>query len=193
MSANVAMKILLIGSVMGMSALTVAACCNKKTDSDADAAASASAVASAEAAPSASAAVADGPVWKQKCPDAERPESGTVTALKMLQIYKGPDTNSDKLTTINSGTWVDLLGAKGTWYCVDYPCGVGKLCPGWIEERYSQRKIVDAGAADAAIVDASTLDVRLIPLVDAGKTVTPAATNPRLPAGSRPPVTTRPH
>jgi hypothetical protein len=146
---------LLVGSAVTVTLLAVAACCkDNKEEPTTDPTPTAETTAAAEADAAPVLAAAD-PDWKTKCPAAERPESGTVTALRNLQVYKEPNLESNKESSIIPGTWVNLLGAKGTWFCIDYPCGVGKLCPGWIEARYSKRKeVVDAGVDAAVVKDA---------------------------------------
>ncbi|PKN47057.1 MAG: hypothetical protein CVU63_06835 [Deltaproteobacteria bacterium HGW-Deltaproteobacteria-20] len=153
---------LLVGSAVAVSLLAVAACCkDNKEEPTTDPIPPAETTAPVEADAAAPVLANADPEWKTKCPAAERPESGTVTALRNLQIYKEPNLESNKESTIIPGTWVNLLGAKGTWYCIDYPCGVGKLCPGWIESRYSKRKevIADAGV-DAAVVKDAAVDAK---------------------------------
>jgi hypothetical protein len=141
------------------------------------------------------------PAWKTKCPEADRPLAGTVTALKNLTVHKAPQEGSDHVGSIGPGTWVNLLGIKTNWYCIDFPCEVGKLCPGWVEEQYTQRKTVtkDAGVVDAAVA----VPVPEAGVVDSGKSVVsmttdagggaagaggagPASTT-KLPPGGRPP------
>lgn len=203
---------LLLGATVLVSAVAIAACCKSGKDSGET---TPTAEPTASAAPTETAATppeAVDPEWKQKCPDAERPEGGTVTALKQLQIYEKPDSTSKKLSDIVPGTWVNLLGAKGTWWCIDYPCDVGKLCPGWVEERYTTRKppeIKDAGidvaveagpeagpeaGADAA-ADGGKGPRLILTLPDAG-TKTPGTTTPpggKAPPGGRPPTPPKPH
>lgn len=193
---------LLIGSTIAVTSLALSACCKDNKEETPTEAPVAEATATDE--PDEPAEVNTDPEWKTKCPEAERPESGTVTALRTLQIYKEAKLESDKISTIGPGTWVNLLGAKGTWYCIDYPCDVGKLCPGWIEARYSKRKetIIDAGVKDAGVKkdaevkdaevkdaetkkDASRIKVPRFTLRDAGSTP-PKST--RTPPGKRPPV-----
>ncbi|MCL2822453.1 MAG: hypothetical protein FWD57_00505 [Polyangiaceae bacterium] len=79
------------------------------------------------------------PEWKTKCPQAERQETGTVTVSRQLNVYSGPASSSERKATIVPGTWVNLLGAAGTWKCVDYPCSPGPLCPGWIEGQFTTK------------------------------------------------------
>lgn len=190
-------SLLLCATALG-TAVALAACCKSKTEEEAAPTAPEPSAAAPAAEPAA--AEATGPEWKQKCPDAERQESGTVTVVGTQQIYKQPDTNSEKLSTIATGTWVNLLGAKSTWLCIDYPCGVGQLCPGWVLEANTQRKQpeavkdagVDAPVADAAPEDAAPeaaatdagrrLPIIIPPRLDAG-----AIPTGKLPPGGRPP------
>lgn len=194
---------LLIGTTIAVTSLALSACCkDNKEEAPTEATPTAEATATAEPDKPAELNTND-PSWKTKCPEAERPESGTVTALRTLQIYKEAKLDSDKISTIGPGTWVNLLGAKGTWYCIDYPCDVGKLCPGWIEARYSKRKeVLDAGkdaepekkdaeVKDAEVKDAepekkdaSRIKVPRFTLRDAGST---PPTKTGAPPGKRPP------
>jgi hypothetical protein len=189
----------LLGTAVGFSVVAVVACCKKKEEEETPvpiAASTPSVAATPEAPPPPPEAPKAG--WQQKCPEAERPESGTVTALKVLQIYKAPDSTSERLSTIGPGTWVDLLGAKGgNWICIDYPTGVGQLSPGWIEVRYTQRKepVKDAGAdTGSGAKDAGAADAKRSNPIDAGGGSAPPATttkdNPpgKAPPGGRPPV-----
>ena len=182
----------MVGSVAALTLLAMAGCCKDKTEEptvDPTPTVETTAPTETNEAP----APSNDPEWKTKCPQAERPESGTVTVLRSLHIYKEPNTDSNRESTITPGTWVNLLGAKGTWLCIDYPCGVGKLCPGWIEARYSKRKepVADAGVdasvtkdaeapKDAAVKDvaptdaatksdASRIRIPRFELIDAGK------------------------
>lgn len=200
---------LVLGATALISAVAIAACCKSGKDSGGE---TPTAEPTSTTAPTDTAATppeAVDPEWKQKCPDAERPEGGTVTALKQLQIFEKPDSTSKKLSDIVPGTWVNLLGAKGTWWCIDYPCDVGKLCPGWVEERYTTRKppeIKDAGidvavpdaapeagpdaAADAAAKDGGKGPRFILNLADAGAKPPGTATTPpggKAPPGARPP------
>lgn len=148
------------------------------------------------------------PDWKTKCPDADRPASGTVTALKSLDIHEKPDETSKNIGGISPGTWVNLLGVKQNWLCIDYPTGPGKLSPGWVLASYTKRKEVvkDAGveaavpeagvtpeAGAAATPEAGVADSgsKLVALPDAGKTgTTPTTTvtaTAKAPPGGRPP------
>lgn len=187
---------LLIGAFVTVTSLAISACCkDDKTETTTEAPPTAEPVASPAEQPAEP--IANDPEWKTKCPDAERPESGTVTALRSLQVYKEPKTESDKISTIIPGTWVNLLGAKGTWYCIDYPCDVGKLCPGWIEARYSRRKepepdagIVDAGdKKDAAITDGGgrRIPIPNIRVKDASAPPPKDTGTGKTPPGKRPP------
>jgi hypothetical protein len=140
---------LLLTATVALTVFAVASCCNKKVEeATADDAAAAPTV---EESP-AEVPTEINPMWKTKCPEADRPLAGTVTATKNLTVYNAPKDGSDRIGSIGPGTWVNLLGSKQNWYCVDFPCKVGELCPGWVEERYTQRKTT---TVDAAVVDAT--------------------------------------
>ena len=161
---------LLLGTTVAVTSLALSACCkDSKEEATTEATPEPEPAETAEPEEPEELKTTD-PEWKTKCPDAERPESGTVTAKINLQIYKEPKTDSEKLSSISSGTWVNLLGAKGTWYCIDYPCDVGKLCPGWIEARYSKRKETVPETKDAGTTE--TKDAGATETKDAGTTET---------------------
>lgn len=187
----------MFGVTVAVAVVAVAACCGKKTET--------TEAPEAAAAPTDTAAPTEtpepiSPDWKTKCPQADRPLGGTVTARIELTVHKEPAEGSEHIGGFGPGTWVNLLGQKQNWLCVDYPCAVGKLCPGWVEATYTQRKTpVDAGVVvDAAVPEAAA------PIPDAGgdakkladvKTADAAAppattTTPpgKAPPGKRPPV-----
>lgn len=188
--------------------LAVAGCCKGKTETTEDEAGAAATSTEAIPTPPPEEVAPD---WKTKCPDADRPASGTVTALKNLDIHEKPDESSKNIGGIIPGTWVNLLGVKQNWLCIDYPTGPGKLSPGWVLATYTKRQplvkdagveaaVPEAGAAatpeaGAAVVDAGVTDSgsKLVALPDAGKTgttPTSTATTPtgKTPVGGRPPV-----
>ena len=186
---------IVVGSSFVAAAIAIGACC-KPTPSGDPGAAGAGPDPSATTEPTAPAEPPD-PAWKQKCPQATRPESGTVVAVGSITIHETPDQNAKHKATITDGTWVNLLGAYSNWYCVDYPCieEDDKLCPGWVEVRVTRRvpKPVDAGvvldAAKEAAPATTTPDAAATTTKDAGKTTTTTTTTPgsKAPPGGRPP------
>ena len=200
----------LMSATVVVAMFAVVACCKKKEE-DATAETPEAGIENTESIPVPDPAEV-APDWKTKCPDAERPASGTVTALKNLDIREKPEDTAKTVGGIGPGTWVNLLGVKQNWLCIDYPTGPGKLSPGWVLASYTKRKEVvkDAGTEAAAatatpdaavVVDAATAVVdaaaaatdggsKLVALPDAGKTATTptTTTTTKAPPGIRPPV-----
>ena len=186
---------LLFSVTVAVAVVAIGACCGKKTETadTTDAAAAASDTAAPTEAPA-----EINPDWKTKCPAADRPLGGTVTARIELIVHKEPAEGSEHIGGFGPGTWVNLLGQKTNWLCVDYPCGVGKLCPGWVEASYTQRKVLDAGVvvdaavpeAAAPIVDAAAGDAKKLAEVKTADAAAPTSTTPpgKAPPGKRPPV-----
>lgn len=160
-------------------ALTMLAALSCKKKEEAEAAPEATASATITDTPAEPEAI--NPDWKTKCPDADRPLSGTVTALKNLTVRKAPQDGAETVGSIGPGTWVNLLGIKVNWYCIDFPCEVGKLCPGWVEERYTQRKTV---TKDAGVVDAAVAAVPEAGVVDSGKQIVDIKPDAAAPTGA---------
>lgn len=115
-------------------------------------------------------------------------QSGTVTTQQNIKVYQAADPNSTLLTTLGPGTLVERKGSYGDWVLINWPSGVSKLSPGWVQATYlgSMTKIItDAGAPDSgtpAPQDAGT------PPTDAGKITTPDASAPPTDAGRTRPI-----
>jgi hypothetical protein len=195
---------MLFGATVVLAVVAAAGCCKKKTD-DSTAQTTDDAAPTATATDTAAAQI--NPDWKTKCPQADRPEGGTAIALRDIGIHPEPDQNVAHKAGIPRGTFVNVLGVKGTWYCVDYPCTERGLCPGWVEQRDIEKRYmpIDAGyyrdaavtveagpttvdAAAAAPVDAGRPTITL----DAGRTTTPTTTTTTTTTGNRPPPGGRP-
>lgn len=72
--------------------------------------------------------------------------SGTRVVNQGFTVYQAADRTSKQLGNISQGTWVNLKGTLGNWILVEWPCGVGKLCPGWLEATVNDRRMTpDAG------------------------------------------------
>lgn len=77
------------------------------------------------------------------------PERGTKKTLQTFYVYQAADPNSKRLTTLGPNTFIDLKGRRGNWMLIDWPCGVAKLCPGWIELRVNDTRVTEAEKPDA--------------------------------------------
>ena len=102
---------LVAGAAVTVALLAMAGCCKDKKDEEADIPPLEPIVVAQEnPVPTA----APDPEWKMKCPEADRPESGTITVTRTLNIYKSPAATSERLSSISPSTWANLLGASGT-------------------------------------------------------------------------------
>lgn len=136
--------------------------------SAAQAAAAAAAAATASAAPVASVAPS-APVLGQvtRFRDKEKAASGsTKVALDQSKIYNEPDATKASVASLPKDLVVTRLATLGTdWVLIEFPSGVGKVSPGWIEAKSlvapssvpSTKPATSASAAPAPTVVASTV------------------------------------
>jgi hypothetical protein len=143
--------------------------CKKKTDAPAPAArepvaATVAAVASAAApietaAPNAApVAIVDAGVAApvlgavKRFPDKEKVASGAVkVTLDDSKVYDEPDNSKPSVASLSRDLFVVRLATLGTdWVLVDFPSGIGKLSPGWIESK-SVGEQVHAAVSKAAV------------------------------------------
>ena len=113
--------------------------------------------------------------------DDEKKESGTVrVAVHNLKVFKEADTTTELLATLNRGTLVNRLARRGNFLLIEYPSGVGKLSPGWVQAVQVSKKVekVDPDAVKNQ-ADAGTI-VKKPTVPDAGKVApkTPDAGKP---------------
>lgn len=103
----------------------------------ASAGASAAQVASAAPAlaPDAGAAAALGAV--KRFPDKEKPATGAVkVTIDGSKVYDEPDNTKPSVTSLSKDLFVVRQATLGAdWILVEFPSGVGKLSPGWIEAK----------------------------------------------------------
>ncbi len=69
------------------------------------------------------------------------PASGTRVLNQGFSVFQAADRTSKQLGSLSAGTWVDLKGSLGNWILINWPCGVGKLCPGWVEATVNDRRM----------------------------------------------------
>ncbi len=151
--------------------------CKKKTEApapEASAAAPVSIVASAlasatAAAQAASAAVAAAPLVDagaavvapvlgdvKRFPDKEKVASGAVkVTLDQSKVYDEPDNTKPSVAALSKDLFVVRQATLGTdWILVEFPSGVGKLSPGWIEAKSVGEQVQPA--VTKAVVAAQT-------------------------------------
>ena len=142
--------------------LTSFMACKKKSDEPAPAAsvspvaeAQAAAVASAQAAAAANVAAAEAAAAAasaapidggaatavlgevKRFADKEKAASGnTKIAIDSSKVYDEPDTTKPSVTSLSKDLVVTRVATLGTdWTLIDFPSGVGKVSPGWIESK----------------------------------------------------------
>jgi hypothetical protein len=162
--------------------------CKKKTDApapEASAAAAATVVAPASAAPPVASsaptpvavdagvvAVAAPEVGAVKrFPDKEKAATGAVkVTLDDSKVYDEPDNTKPSVASLSKDLFVVRLATLGTdWLLVDFPSGVGKLSPGWIE--------------------AKSLGAEVHPITKAAVAAQSASATPAAPASAKPATT----
>lgn len=94
---------------------------------------------------------------------------GTVMTQQNIKVYQAADPASTLLTTLGPNTLVETKARYGDWTRINWPSGVGKLSPGWVQSSYllpPKTTIVDAGIGDSG--SAPPADAAPPPVVDAG-------------------------
>ena len=79
------------------------------------------------------------------------PQGGTKRTLQAFKVYQAADPKSKLLTNLGPNTFIDLKGSYGNWMLIDWPCGVAKLCPGWIELKVNDSRVADSPKPDAGV------------------------------------------
>jgi pyruvate dehydrogenase E2 component (dihydrolipoamide acetyltransferase) len=193
--------------------------CKKKTDAPAPEASAAAAtvtavasapvlVASAVPTPALDAGVAVATVAVpeigavKRFPDKEKVASGAVkVTLDDSKVYDDPDNTTPSVASLSKDLFVVRLATLGTdWILVDFPSGVGKLSPGWIEAKSVGAQVQTITKAAVAAQSATATAAAAKPATTAvasAKPATSAATTAALaPAPPAPapiaPATVRP-
>ncbi len=102
------------------------------------AASAAQAAAASGATPAASVAPAAGVLGEVKrFRDKEKAASGsTKVSLEQSKVYDEPDATTPSVASLPKDLVVTRLATLGTeWVLVEFPSGVGKVAPGWIEAK----------------------------------------------------------
>jgi len=104
----------------------------------------------------------------------EVPQGGTVKLLQSFVVYKAADRSSDVLSRLGVGTLVNLKSSYSNWMKIEWPSGVGKLSPGWIE----LKSINDSRVAQTTATPTATATTTAAPTATASTTATaePTAT-----------------
>lgn len=113
---------------------------------------------------------ASAPDTQSPAPSQDSAVFGTVNA-STLNVRSGPGTDHSKVTTISSGTLVQVLGEENGWYHIDFESGTGYVSREYITVQSSQDNSADTSQptvptpepADTKVygmVTASSLNVR---------------------------------
>jgi len=144
----------------------------------ASAAQAAAAVASASAAPIASAAPAAPALGDVKrFPDKEKAASGsTKVLLAESKVYDEPDATKPSVASLPKDLAVTRLAALGAdWVLVEFPSGVGKVSPGWVE---AKSLVGAAGTASSKPATSASSAASAKPATSASASAAPAAPAP---------------
>ncbi len=73
--------------------------------------------------------------------------SVTVELLQGFTVHQAADLNSPVLTRVGRGTLINVKATHSNWMLIEYPSGVAKMSPGWIDLRnvYDRRVRVHRG------------------------------------------------
>ena len=73
----------------------------------------------------------------KRFPDKEKAATGAVkVTVDNSLVYDEPDNKTPSVASLTKDIFVERLATLGTdWILVDFPSGIGKLSPGWIEAK----------------------------------------------------------
>lgn len=138
--------------------------CKKKTSADsapsatvaAEAAPSGGAPTPVVAAPSDPSPSVAKPGEVKRYADKEKPQTGAVRLLQGgVKVFNEADEKTAEVATLDKDVLVSRLASIPDWELVEFPSGVGKVSPGWVQAKFidakadSQAKLV-ASASPAA-------------------------------------------
>jgi hypothetical protein len=110
----------------------------------------------------------------KRFPDKEKPATGAVkVTVDNSLVYDEPDDKTPSVASLTKDIFVERLATIGTdWVLVDFPSGVGKLSPGWIESKSVGGQVA---AVTTAKVAAQTTTATLAGSAKAVASAPPAA------------------
>jgi hypothetical protein len=130
----------------------------------------------------------------KRFPDKEKVASG---AVKLTQddskVYDEPDNSKPSVASLSKDLFVVRLASLGSdWILVDFPSGLGKLSPGWIEAK-SLGVQVPAAASKAAVAQTPAAPASVKPVGSAAAVTTAVAMVPSAkPTAAATPAPARP-
>jgi hypothetical protein len=143
----------------------------------------------------------------KRFPDKEKPATGAVKVTGDNSfVYNEPDDKTPSVASLTKDIFVERLATIGTdWVLVDFPSGVGKLSPGWIEATSVGAKVAAvthatvaaqtttatlAGSAKPATSAAAATSAKPATTAVVTATAKPATTATTPPAATAPPAAT---
>jgi hypothetical protein len=136
----------------------------------------------------------------KRFPDKEKPATGALkVTIDDSPVYDEPDDKTPSVASLTKDIFVERLATIGSdWILVDFPSGVGKLSPGWIESKSVGAQVATVTHATvAAQTETATLAGSAKPASTAAPGATAkavataaAATAKPVTAATAPPVTT---
>jgi hypothetical protein len=125
----------------------------------------------------------------KRFPDKEKAATGAVkVTVDNSPVYDEPDDKTPSVASLTKDIFVERLATIGTdWVLVDFPSGVGKLSPGWIEAKSVGAQVP---AVSHATVAAQTKTATLAGSAAPASSAKPAASAPAKPVASAPPAPT---
>jgi hypothetical protein len=112
----------------------------------------------------------------KRFPDKEKVASGAVkVTLDDSKVYDDPDNTTPSVASLSKDLFVVRLATLGTdWILVDFPSGVGKLSPGWIEAKSVGAQVQTITKAAVAAQSATATPAAAKPATTAVASAKPA-------------------
>lgn len=88
----------------------------------------------------------------KRFPDKEKPAAGAVkVTVDNSLVYNDPDEKTPSVASLTKDIFVERLATLGSdWVLVDFPSGVGKLSPGWVQAKSLGEQVTTATHATVA-------------------------------------------
>ncbi len=184
--------------LLTLAALDALGACKKKTEAPAPAASLVSAsdtvanapavvaplIPSVEPPAAGPSATAGAPVLGdvKRFPDKEKTATGAVqVAIDDSKVYDEPDATKPAVTTLSKELFVVRLATLGAdWVLVNFPAGIGKLSPGWVEAKSltgpvtALSKVAVAARPSASAAASAKPAASAVPAATAVASATPA-------------------
>jgi hypothetical protein len=132
----------------------------------------------------------------KRFPDKEKVASGAVkVTVDDSKVYDEPDNTTPSVASLSKDLFVVRLATLGTdWILVDFPSGVGKLSPGWIEAKSvgAQVQTITKAAVAAQTAPAGSAKPATTAAASAKPAITAATTAALVPSQPAPAAPAKP-